>query len=133
MEKTHQKPTGVPMTEAERPPGKTTIAPGVLVTIVKAAALQVNGVSRLAQTPSGVNTLFQRGHEKGVQISVEEDGRVHADVFLILKGEVNLRDAGMNVQEEVSLAISKMVGLEVGSVNVHIEDVDFTSPLPDED
>lgn len=121
------------MTEAERPPGKTTIAPGVLATIVRAAALQVNGVSRLAQTPSGVNTLFQRGHDKGVQISVEEDGRVHADVYLILNGEVNLRDAGMNVQKEVDLAISKMVGLEVGSVNIHIEDVDFPSTVSDED
>ncbi len=121
------------MIEAERPPGKTTIAPGVLATIVKAAALQVNGVSRLAQAPSGVNTLFQRGHDKDVQISVEEDGRVHADVYLILNGEVNLRDAGMKVQKEVGLAISKMVGLEVGAVNIHIEDVDFPSTFPDEE
>ncbi len=121
------------MTEPERPPGKTTIAPGVLVTIVKAAALQVDGVSCLAPTTGGVNTLFQRGHEKGVQINVEENGRVHADIHLVLNGEVNLRDAGLNVQKEVDLAISKMVGLEVGSVNVHIEDVDFPSTPRDED
>ncbi|MFO7942733.1 MAG: Asp23/Gls24 family envelope stress response protein [Anaerolineales bacterium] len=121
------------MSEAERPPGKTTIAPGVLVTIVKAAALQVDGVSRLAQTPSGVNTLFNRSLEKGVQVRVEENGRVHADIYLILNGEVNLRDTGMKVQKEAELAISKMVGLEVGSVNVHIENVDFHNHHTDEE
>lgn len=113
------------MTEEERPPGKTTIAPGVLITIVKAAALQVPGVSRLAQTPSGVNTLFHRSHERGVEINIEEDGQVHAEIYLVLSGDVNLRDTGLKVQQEIALAISKMVGLDVGSIHVHIEDVDF--------
>lgn len=113
------------MTEAERPPGKTTIAPGVLVTIIKAAALGVQGVCRLAQAPSSVNSLFQRSYEKGVRIDISEDGRVHADLYLVLSGDVNLRDTGLSVQDEVSTAISKMVGLEVGAVNIHIEDVDF--------
>lgn len=120
------------MTEAERPPGKTTIAPEVLVTIIKAAALGVKGVSHLASTPSGVNALFQRGHEKGIQLRIEEDGRVHANIFLILTGEVNLRDTGMKVQEEVALAISKMVGLDVGEINIHIENVEYSSAQPDE-
>lgn len=113
------------MTEAERPPGKTTIAPGVLVTIIKAAALGVQGVSRLAQAPGSMNTLFQRSYEKGIHIDIKEDGKVHADLYLVLFGDVNLRDTGLSVQEEVSLAISKMVGLEVEAVNIHIEDVDF--------
>lgn len=119
--------SGVSMTEPERPPGKTTIAPGVLITIIKAAALQVKGVSRLASVPSGVNTLFQRGHEKGIQIQIEEDGRVDADIYLVLTGDVNLRDTGTKVQDEIALAISKMVGLEVGQIHVHIEDVDYPS------
>ncbi len=113
------------MATTERPPGKTTIAPGVLATIVKLTALQVEGVSRLAQVPSGVNTLFSRNREDGVEITVEENGSVYADIYLILKDKTNIRDTSVKVQDEVSEAISKMVGMEVGTINVHIEDIDY--------
>ena len=113
------------MATSERPPGKTTIAPGVLSTIIRLTALQVEGVSRLAQVPSSVNTLFNRSREDGVDITVEEDGSVYADLHLILKDKVNIRDTSKEVQEQVTQAISKMVGMEVGSINVHIEDIDY--------
>ena len=113
------------MSKTERPPGKTTIAQGVLATIIKLTALQVEGVSRLAQIPSSVNTLFSRNREDGVEIIVEEDGSVYADLYLVLKDKVNLREISIQVQDEVSEAISKMVGMEVGSINVHIEDIDY--------
>jgi uncharacterized alkaline shock family protein YloU len=116
---------GENMETTERPPGKTTIAPGVLATIVKLTALQVEGVSRLAQTPSSVNTLFSRNREDGIEITVEEDGSVYADLFLVLDDKANIRETSIQVQDEVSEAISKMVGLVVGTINVHIEDIDY--------
>ena len=79
------------MATTERPPGKTTIAPGVLTTIIKLTALQVDGVSRLAQIPSSVNTLFSRNRDDGVDITVEEDGKVYADLHLILTDKVEIR------------------------------------------
>ena len=120
------------MATTERPPGKTTIAPGVLATIIKLTALQVDGVSRLVQTPSSVNTFFSRTREDGVQITVEEDGRVYADLHLALTDKVNIRETSKQIQGEVSEAISKMVGMEVGTINVHIEDIDYqNNPLPE--
>jgi uncharacterized alkaline shock family protein YloU len=116
---------GENMETTERPPGKTTIAPGVLATIVKLTALQVEGVSRLAQTPSSVNTLFSRNREDGIEITVEEDGSVYADLYLVLDDKANIRETSIQVQDEVSEAISKMVGLVVGTINVHIEDIDY--------
>jgi uncharacterized alkaline shock family protein YloU len=113
------------METTERPPGKTTIAPDVLSTIIRLTALEVDGVSRVAQIPSSVNTLFSRTREEGVQITVEEDGRVYADLHLILTDKANIRETSKKVQEEVSLAISKMVGMDVGTINVHIEDIDY--------
>ena len=113
------------MDTTERPPGKTTIAPDVLSTIIRLTALEVDGVSRVAQIPSSVNTLFSRTREDGVQITVEEDGRVYADLHLILTDKANIRETSKKVQEEVSLAISKMVGMDVGTINVHIEDIDY--------
>jgi uncharacterized alkaline shock family protein YloU len=113
------------MATTERPPGKTTIAPGVLATIIKLTALQVQGVSRLAQVPGSVNTLFQRNRDDGVEITVAENGAVYADLHLILENKTNIRETSKKVQTEVSKAISKMVGMEVGSINVHIEDIDY--------
>lgn len=121
------------MATSERPPGKTTIAPGVLSTIIRLAALQVEGVSRLAQVPSSVNTLFSRSRDDGVDITVEEDGAVYADLHLVLKDKANIRATSKKVQEEVSLAISKMVGMEVGSINIHIEDIDYRNNQVPED
>jgi len=121
------------MTTSERPPGKTTIAPGVLSTIIRLAALQVEGVSCLAQVPSSVNTLFSRSRDDGVEITVEDDGAVYADLHLILSDRANIRETSKKVQEEVSLAISKMVGMEVGSINIHIEDIDYQNNHVPED
>jgi uncharacterized alkaline shock family protein YloU len=120
------------MTTTERPPGKTTIAPGVLVTIVKLAALQVEGVSRLAPGPSGVNNLFSRGRDEGVIIEVNEQGEVTADVHLVLTDRINVREVSRNIQEEVALAIRKLVGMEVKAVNIHIDDIDFQFDQPAE-
>jgi uncharacterized alkaline shock family protein YloU len=49
------------MSETVRPPGKTTVAPDVLVTIARLSALSIPGVSRMAPVAGGVNRLFRRG------------------------------------------------------------------------
>ncbi len=121
------------MATTERPPGKTTIAPGVLSTIIRLTALQVEGVSRLAQVPSSVNSIFSRNRDDGVEITVEDDGSVYADLHLILTDKANIRETSKQVQDEVSEAISKMVGLEVGTINVHIEDIDYQNNPAAED
>ncbi len=72
-----------------------------------------------------MNTLFSRNREDGVEITVEDDGRVYADLHLILTDKAIIRETSKKVQDEVSEAISKMVGMDVGTINVHIEDIDY--------
>lgn len=110
------------MTETTQ--GKTTVSPEVLTAIASLAALEVPGVSRLAPISGGVNRLFRRGASDGVRIEAK-DNTVFADLFLILKDGVNIREVGRNVQQNVARSIQEMVGMEVGEVNVHIEDIDF--------
>lgn len=107
-----------------RSPGKTTLAPEVLLTIARMAAVAVEGVSRLAQTPGGFDRLFRHGSDNGVQMTVE-DGVVYIDLYVVLKSEVNVREVSRNLQMQVARAISEMVGMEVGHVNVHIEDISY--------
>jgi len=110
------------MTESN--PGRTTIAPDVLVTIARLSALSVDGVSRMAQVTGGVNRLFKRGTNDGVRIEVE-DNIVIASLYLILKKDVNIREVSRNVQQQVARALQEMVGMDVGDIEIHIEDIDY--------
>jgi len=104
--------------------GKITVAPDVLVTIARMAALSVPGVSRMAQVTGGVNRLFKRGISEGVRIEVEENTIV-AGLYLIMKKDVNIREVSRNVQGQVARTLQEMVGMDVAEVEIHIEDIDY--------
>ena len=109
--------------------GKTTISPEVLITIARLTTLEVEGVSRMSNLPAGFNRLFNRKYGEGVRLNVDND-TVTADLFIILKNGVNIREVSRNVQNDVARAVTDMVGMEVGSVNIHIEDIDFPEEHP---
>lgn len=104
---------------------KTTIAPDVLLTIARLTTLSVPGVSRMSPVTGGVNRFFKRGLNEGVRLDIRDDNVVYADLYVILQNDVNMRDVSRNIQEKVARAISEMVGMQVGRINIHIEDVDY--------
>ena len=110
--------------EQEHLPGKTTLAPEVLLTIATKSALSVEGVSHLAAVPGGFNRLFRRGNHDGVQCAIE-DGIVYIDMYLVLNKDINVREVSRAVQHQVARAISEITGMDVGHVNIHIEDIDY--------
>lgn len=113
------------MVEDIRPPGKTTVAPEVILTIANLATLGVEGVNRMSSNPGGVNRLLRRGHQgNGVHIEIS-DNRVDATIYVILNKDVNIKNISKTIQNEVGRAISEMVGMRVGYVNVHIEDIEY--------
>ncbi len=114
------------MTNQPHPPGKTTIAPDVLISIARLTTLSIPGVSRLSTTPGDVNQFFKRGFNvnEGVRILVEDDA-VYTDIYVIINSDVNVREVSHHIQAQVARAISEMVGMEVGKVNVHVEDIDY--------
>jgi uncharacterized alkaline shock family protein YloU len=116
------------MSTSERPPGKTTVSPDVLISIAKLSALGVPGVSRMAPISGGVNRLFRKGANDGVRIDVQED-TVYADIYLVMKEDVNIREVSRNVQQQVARAIQEMVGMDVGHIDIHIEDIDYEESI----
>ncbi|HJR81841.1 MAG TPA: Asp23/Gls24 family envelope stress response protein [Anaerolineales bacterium] len=107
---------------------KTTVSPDVLITITRLSALSVPGVSRMAQVPGGVNRLFKRGIGDGVRIEVK-DNVVTANLYLILRQNVNIREVGRNVQHQVARALQEMVGMDIGGIDIHIEDIDMDEDI----
>lgn len=113
------------MTEQQSSLGKTTIAPDVLTTIVRLTVLSVPGVSKMAPVSGGVDRWLKSGASEGVIISVENHV-VYADIYVILRRDVNVRDVSRLIQSKVMRAISEMVGMEVGKINIHVEDIDYS-------
>lgn len=112
------------MSEYSRPPGKTTIAPDVLLSIARLTALSVPGVSRLSEAPGDVNHFLNPKLPSGVKVAVENNS-VYIDLYLNFQKDVNVRDVSHAVQKQVARAITEMVGMDIGKVNVHVEDIDY--------
>jgi uncharacterized alkaline shock family protein YloU len=112
------------MSEYHRPPGKTTVAPEVLITIARMAALSVPGVSAMAPVTGGVDRFLRRGVNEGIRITLNNNV-VTGDIFVIVKGDVNIREVGRTLQEQVARAIQEMVGMEVAQIDVHIENIEY--------
>lgn len=106
--------------------GKTTIAPEVLVSIAKLTTLDVTGVSRLTPPPGNIGRLFKQVSPDGVKLFVEDD-TVYLDLYVVLNRDVNIREVCRAIQSRVTRAIQEMVGMEVGRVNVHVEDIEYRS------
>ncbi len=112
------------MTENNPSQGRTTIAPEVLLTIARLTTLSVPGVSRLSSIPGSIDSFFPNGANEGVRIVVH-DNTVYVDLYVILKNDVNVREVSRSIQSQIARAISEMVGMDVGRVNIHIEDIDY--------
>ena len=111
------------MNEENNSLGKTTVAPEVLVKIATLTTLNIPGVNRLASNPSSVDRFLSRNVDEGVRIVVEND-TVDVDLFVVLNQDVSIREVCRTIQKNVSRAVSEMVGMEIGRVNIHVEDVE---------
>jgi uncharacterized alkaline shock family protein YloU len=105
--------------------GSVRVAPSVLATIACLTTLAVPGVARMAEDlVSGVSRLIGREHStSGVRLQVK-DGTVQVDVHVIMKAGFNMRDVGSTIQQDVSEALTRMVGMPVREVNVYVQDVE---------
>lgn len=111
---------------AEKDVGKTTISPEVLHKIARLTTLSVQGVSRMSHIKGGLDQIFGREEHKGAKVQIKE-GKVFVDVYVVLMSDMNVRDISREIQSRVSRAISEMIGMDVGGVNIHIMDIDFSA------
>ncbi len=106
---------------------RVTIAPSVLLTIVRYTTLGIKGVARMGNMPGGVDRIFRRNPAaNGVMIVVDDKAQtVVCDLYVVVKPDVNMREVSYNVQHEVTRAIHEIVGMEVLAINVHVEDIAY--------
>jgi len=114
------------MTDNSVTPGKTTISIDVILTITRLTTLDVPGVSQMSQVPSRRfrTMLLHRQEEDGLHVEVVDD-IVYTDIYVVLDADVNIREVGRNIQTAVARAITDMIGMQVGQINVHVEEIDY--------
>jgi uncharacterized alkaline shock family protein YloU len=105
--------------------GNVTIAPGVLLSLVRLTALATPGVARLARRPGmpgGVRRLFSGEAAEGIKIEIE-DNTVAIDLYIVAQPDAQMLALGQTLQREINRAVSDVVGMPVKEINIHIEDV----------
>jgi uncharacterized alkaline shock family protein YloU len=112
------------MSNDRRPPGKTTVSPQVLMAIARMAALSVPGVKSLAPASGSVERWFRTRASDGVRLTMQENV-IHADLYLVVKDGVNIREVGRDVQQQVTRAIQEMVGMDIARIDIHVENIAF--------
>ena len=103
--------------EAEPKIGKIIIAPEVLETTARLTTLAVPGVVRLI-SPPGMPRLLR--HD-GVKIQVVGNS-VDVKLYVVTEPRVNMLNVGRQIQSEVTRAIRDIIGMQVQSIDVYIED-----------
>lgn len=109
------------MTEDKNPFGNIYISHRVIATIAYHSCQQTYGVVGLAAKNfvQGLSQAIVKDPLLGVEVTQDADSLV-LDLYLIVEYGVRIKSVASSVAENVQYAIENTTGLEVKSVNVHV-------------
>jgi uncharacterized alkaline shock family protein YloU len=112
------------MSDYDRPPGKVTVSPGVLMAIAHMSARGVPGVKAVGRVQSTRAAMFRGRTGSGVSLANHE-GVITGDMFLVVTAGFNVREVCREVQMQVARALQEMAGMRVARLDIHVEDIDY--------
>ena len=106
-------------------PGRITIAPDVLLTIIRCSVLNQPGVVELVGKPTHLTEErrhAQKAKAEGIRIIIDDSG-VGIGLRLIARKEkgISVHMLATKIQKDVARSIETITGLSVHTVDVHIE------------
>ena len=106
------------------------IANDVVASIAGVAVSEVPGVYSMA---GGITEIFgKKGLAKGIKVEVgEKDTKI--DVNIIVEYGVRIPDVAFEIQNRVKKAVETMTGLNVASVNIHIQGINIPEKRSEEE
>jgi len=101
--------------------GSINICQSVVAVIAAAAAMDVDGVYGLYQSPGKELTTVsgKRGLSRGIRTNIDGEN-ITVDVYLIAEVDFSVSEVGTKAQKAVMAAIEEAVGKKVATVNIHI-------------
>lgn len=100
--------------KTSRVAGSTIVEPEVLEGLVRLAA----------ENSKGVNRIFSTSSNSGIKIRIDEK-KVNVDVYVVMNKRENLVETAKKLQSNIARSVSEIVGMEVGNINVHVEDIEY--------
>ena len=94
--------------------GKVVYNAGIVHNIVALAIAEVEGATPV------------QGKKNGISLYLEKDG-IYADVSVVVKYGYNVPELAYRIQQSVKQNVENMTKYKVAKIDVHIEDVVFTS------
>lgn len=111
------------------------IADDVVAVIAGKAVSEVSGVAEMAGGFAGGITEVLSGKKnlsKGIKVDIgEKEAKI--DVNIIVEYGVRIPDVAFEIQNRVKKAVEAMTGLNVLSVNVHVQGVKTSEEKQEED
>ena len=107
--------------------GVTRVANEVVAWIAVLTALQVPGVHAMYQAAGqSLERILRRPYaHRGARVELRDGSTLDIDLFVVLIAGHSAPKVGAEVQRRVADAVDRMLGLEVGSIDVHISEVTF--------
>ena len=102
------------------------LAPGVVETIVSIAVSEVEGVACVGSAGRGIRAVFgQKPSTQGIEITVNEDNKLAVAVRIEVYYGFVLPEVASSLRQAVADAVASQVGVEVASVDVYIDGIQF--------
>lgn len=99
----------------------------IVLSIIKTATMEVEGVSALSQNfGSALGHWFNGNYDDGVRIRINESV-LTINLYLTVMFNHNVSELSYRVQENVKNAVTTMLGLEIDKINVHVLGVEFAN------
>lgn len=104
--------------------GSLSYADDVVATIAGKAAVEIDGVNKMCSNlGTGIAELFgKKMPNRGVKVESDKE-KATLDLFLIVDYGAQVPSVADRVQANVKKAVETMTGLDVTTVNVHVQGV----------
>jgi uncharacterized alkaline shock family protein YloU len=108
--------------------GRITVSPGAIAQIVGRVAAECYGVVGMSLRAPGparerVTRLLPKGKPQRGIVVRSLDGAVALDLYVVVAYGLNLAEVAATVRSQVAYEVARLTGLQVASVDVHIQDV----------
>ncbi|HVD12659.1 MAG TPA: Asp23/Gls24 family envelope stress response protein [Gaiellaceae bacterium] len=112
--------------------GRVTVSPGAIAQIVGRVAAECYGVVGMSLRSPGaardrVTRLLPKGKPARGIVVRNVDGAIALDLYVVVAYGLNLAEVAATVRSQVAYEVERLTGLQVASVDVHIQDVKRTA------
>jgi uncharacterized alkaline shock family protein YloU len=112
--------------------GRVTVSPGAIAQIVGRVAAECYGVVGMSLRSPGpardrVTRLLPKGKPSRGIVVRNVDGAIALDLYVVVAYGLNLAEVAATVRSQVAYEVERLTGLQVASVDVHIQDVKRTA------